>query len=223
MKITDLFYKFNFVAEHRRNKMRKKIENKNVSFLCPNCIDGILFHDLGLKFLSPTVNLMMTQTDFVKYVKHLEAYNKGNLVFFNHKDFTCPCAKLCAQDLDDLVVHFTHYSTPEEALNKWNERKSRINFDNIFVFLEERDGLTYEELESLSALNVRGLVVFTAHKYDLPYTVYIPKYADSGEVGNILRKNHLTEAREYESFFDFVSWFNNANGGNYDVSEYVKK
>lgn len=58
---------------------------------------------------------------------------------------------------------------------------------------------------------------------DLPYTVYIPKYADSGEVGNILRKNHLTEAREYESFFNFISWFNNANGGNYDVSEYVKK
>lgn len=222
MKIVELFSKFNFVAQHRRNKMRKKIKNKNVSFICPNCIGGILFHDLGLKFLSPTVNLMMTQTDFVKYIKHLDVYNKGDLTFFDHEKFTCQCAKLHAHGLDDLIVHFTHYVTPEDALNKWNDRKSRINSDNIFIFLEERDGLTYKEIESLSTLKVKGLVVFTAHKYDLPYTVYIPKYANSGEVGNILRKNHLTEAREYERFFDFISWFNNSNGGNYDVSEYVK-
>lgn len=70
-------------------------------------------------------------------------------------------------------------------------------------------------------MNLKGLVVFTAHKYDLPYTVYIDKYNADGEVGNILRKNHLTESREYEKYFDFVKWFNEADGGNYDVSKFI--
>lgn len=68
MSISKILSEKNPLAIARRNKMQRELKNKEVSFLCPNCIGGILFHDLGLRFLSPTVNLMMTQTDFVKFV-----------------------------------------------------------------------------------------------------------------------------------------------------------
>ncbi len=199
-----------------RNKRKKALTNDTFSFLCPNCIGGHMYHDLGLQFKSPTINLMMYQTDFVKFVLDLDGYLAKKLEFFVHKDYDFPCAKL-----GDITVHFTHYKTCEEAEYKWIERSKRLDKDNLFIFASERDGLTKEEIKSLSSVKARGVVVFTAHKYeDIPYTVYIPEYAEEGEVGNILVEKGLSRKRKYENYFDFVKWFNEANGNDYDVSPF---
>ena len=208
----------NPLAIRRRNTMRSRLRNQTPSFLCPNCIGGILFHDLGLQFRSPTVNLMMTQRDFVRFVLELEHYLAMKPFFFDKEGYDCPCAKL-----GDITIHFTHYKTEEEALAKWEQRKERLDRENLFVFLTERDGLTREEILSLGKLKLRGLVVFTAHDCpDIPYAVHIPKYASDGEIGNILAKNLRDESREYEHYFDFVKWFNEADGAPYDAAPYAK-
>lgn len=198
----------NPLAIKRRSEMRRSLTNITPSFLCPNCIGGLLFHDLGLQFRSPTVNLMMYQTDFVKFVLHLEDYLEQELRFFKHAECNFPCAQL-----GDVTVHFTHYHSEEEALRVWKERSKRIDRDNLFIFLEERDGLTEKEILQLGRIHARGVVIFTAHNYpDIPYALQIPKYERDGEVGNILRKSYLDGHHEYEEYFDFVKWFNEANG-----------
>lgn len=203
----------------RRNKMRKALENDTASFLCPNCIGGILFHDLGLQFRSPTVNTMMTQREFVKFVLNLDYYLAQELEFFDHPEHHFPCAKL-----DDVTIHFTHYHTKEEAEAKWKSRTVRLDRENLFVFATERDGLSEAEIRSMADLKVRGLVVFTAKSYpDIPYALQIPKYESDGEVGNILTKFWLDGSREYETYFDFVKWFNEAHGGPFDITPYKRE
>ncbi len=203
----------------RKRLMRDSLTNKTPTFFCPNCIGGILFHDLGLQFRSPTVNLMMTQTDFVKFVKNAKWYLEQEFVFFDHEEYTCPCARL-----HDITVHFTHYKTPEEATQKWKDRASRIDWENVFVFLTQRDGLTKEDIAFLKDVRVKGLVVFTAEHYeDIPYALHVPKYTENGEVGNILKQSYIDGGRSYERCFDFVKWFNEANGGDYDVMPFIKK
>lgn len=217
-RLIKCFEKVNPLAAARRKKMRACLKNSNISFLAPNCIGGILFHDLNLKFMSPTVNLMMTQPDFVKLVLDIEYYKEKDLVFFKHPEYTGPCARL-----GDITVHFTHYATAEEAEKKWHERFDRLNKDNIFIFLEERDGLTKDEMLAIGELNVKGIVVFTANEYpDIPYALYLPKYHDDGEVGNILSRKYLDDSKEYEQYFDFVKWFNEANGKDYEIKPFVK-
>lgn len=213
-----LLYRCNPLAVRRRSKMRKALTNRTPSLLCPNCLGGILFHDLGLQFRSPTINLMMEQPDFVKFVLNMEHYLQQNLCFFEKSGYNCPCAQL-----DDLTIHFTHYATPEEAERKWRERTKRIDYDNLFVLATERDGLTKYDIQSLGSLRCRGLVVFTANDYpDIPYTLQIPKYAKDGFVGNILLKSWKDESREYEQYFDFVKWFNEADGSTNTVKRFAK-
>lgn len=208
----------NPIVVSRRAKMRKQLHNTAPTFLCPNCIGGILFHDLGIQFQSPTVNLMMKQRDFLKFVLNLDHYLAQELVFFQHPEYTFPCAHL-----GDLLLHFTHYHSQAEATEKWLERSRRIDRDNLFVFLMERDGLTQKDILRLGELRVRGLVVFTANAYpEIPYALQIPKYASDHEVGNVLAKTYWNGRREYEQYFDFVKWFNEANGGNYDISAFTK-
>lgn len=207
----------NPIAIKRRSEMRRALTNSAPSFLCPNCIGGLLFHDLGLQFRSLTVNLMMYQTDFVKFVLNLDDYLEQKLIFFKHPEYSFPCAHL-----GDIAIHFTHYRSEEEATHAWRERSKRIDRDNLFVFLEERDGLTKEDILRLGSIHACGLVVFTANAYpDIPYALQIQKYERDGEVGNILRKSYLDEHHEYEEYFDFVKWFNLANG-DFDIALYKK-
>ena len=214
----------NPVANARRAKMRRELQNKDFSLLSPNCLGGILLHDLGLRFLSPTVNLMMKQDEFLQFVLHLDEYLNGDLSFFSNPEDTCPCAYLNAENLVPILITFTHYKTAEEAETKWKERVTRINKDNLFVFLEERDAISYEDLKKLGSVHARGVLAFTCNNYpDLPYCVYLEKYHKSGEVGNVLQKFLLDDSREYEHVFDFVRWFNEADGGDYNVQKFTRR
>lgn len=138
------------------------------------------------------------------------------LKFYNDPNYVCPCAKL-GEENRAIAIHFTHYANEDEAEKYWKKRIPRINYDNLFVIAMEKDGLNKEDIVRLGTLNIRGLVVFTAHSYpDISFTCYLPQYKDDGAVGNILVRSYLNDKKEYERYFDFVKWFNEANGNNYD-------
>lgn len=220
IKIKNALSGYNPLAVGRRNQMKSKLVNREFSFLCPNCLGGMLLHDLGLPFMSPTVNLMMNQREFVKFVLDMNYYFSQELCFYDDPNYVCPCAAL-GEGNNTVVIHFTHYDNQEEAEACWKKRISRIRYNNLFVFAMEKDGMTKEDIIKLGVLKVRGLVVFTAHDYpDIPYACFIPKYQNQGIVGNILVRSYINDKKEYESYFDFVKWFNEADGGDYDCSPY---
>ena len=47
---------------------------KAPTIFCSTCIGGMISHNLGLQFMSPTVNLWLTPSDFVKFVSNLNKY-----------------------------------------------------------------------------------------------------------------------------------------------------
>ena len=44
----------------------------------------------------------------------------------------------------NLTLYLVHYSSVEEGEKKWNERKQRINWDNIAIIDTDREGMTEE-------------------------------------------------------------------------------
>lgn len=208
----------------RRKNMRKGVVNDSPTLLCPNCMGGHIFHDLGFQFKSPTVNLSLTQTDFVKFVLNLDDYLNGEINFIhNGQKLKYPRATISYDGGTPIIVNFTHYDNEKVALEKWNSRAKRIDKSNMFICLSERDGITKQEILSIGNLDVKGILVFTSSDYsDIPYCLRVPKYIEAGEVGNILKSSWIDDHREYEEFFDFVKWFNEAEGKPYDVKRFSK-
>lgn len=205
-------------AEARRKAMRSRLKNTSMTFLAPSCIGGILFHDLGLQFRSPTVNLMMFQPDFVKLVTRWDEYSSYDFQFYDDPQFKdIPCARL-----NDITIHFTHYKTPEEAVSKWRERESRMDWDNTFIFCSDKDSISREEIEELGKMNVRGILVMTAKRdwADIPYVLFVPECEKWGEMHDLQGIHYISGYRNYEKYFDWVKWFNEANGRPYDVKPY---
>ena len=114
-----------------------RLSNKNEDFtlISRDCIGGILYHQLGLKFLSPTINLFLTPKDFNLFCLHLKDYIYSELVELKDEKVDYPVGILTPSKTSrrSIRVDFMHYETFEEAKTKWDERKSRINWDNIYV------------------------------------------------------------------------------------------
>ncbi len=66
------------LIDYRRErfKYRKRLRNKNKTptIISNNCIGGIIYHDLGLEFMSPTINLFFKNEDFFTFLNDIEYY-----------------------------------------------------------------------------------------------------------------------------------------------------
>ncbi len=204
-----IFVMLHCVQLKRRKKILKKhielLKNKDFTLIANNCNGGVLLHELGIRFNSPFVNLFVNSVDYIKYLKNFDYYNNLTLEFLSDTDKKYPVGKL-----DDITIDFVHYKSNEEATEKWEERKKRIDKDNMFVMFTEQDDCTKEMISEFDALPFENKVVFTYRNYpDLESAVFVKKYADS-EKGIYMFldfENHFSLHRNYDCF-DFVSWFN---------------
>lgn len=53
----------------------RQLVNREVSIISNNCIAGVIYHDCGLRFLSPTVNLWFSTEDFFTYAANILEYS----------------------------------------------------------------------------------------------------------------------------------------------------
>lgn len=191
--------------------LRKRLKNHNFSIICNTCIGGIIYHELGEKFLSPTINMWFEDKDFPKFAQNLRWYLEQPLRFVKGIDAT-PTA-YCG----DILIHFIHYHSDEEANKKWIERSRRVNYDNLFFIFSDRpdinreNGLiTHEDMLSVRSLG-KGSVVFSIRQYDdIDYIIPLRK-DPRGEYVNVYmndRYDNFLHRWYWERKFNFVKWLN---------------
>lgn len=183
---------------------RKKLKNKEFSIFASNCNGACICHDLGLQFRSPFVNLWLTAEDFVKLLEDPREYLAAPLEFIEDKKVAYPVARL-----KDITLYFEHYATQQEATEQWQRRSQRINWDDLYVLMTDRDGCTEELLRRFDALPYQHKAVFTHVPYpDIPSAVYIPGFEKESCVGICSEfKNNYSGKKWYDAF-DYVTWFN---------------
>ena len=117
--------------EKRQNEInftnRARLKNKDISLICSNCAGGILYHWLGLKFNSPFINLFMTGEDYITALENWQDFLNAEIVEDTSGGETYPVGI----GYLGIKLHFMHYVTFDEAINKWKRRKARISSDNI--------------------------------------------------------------------------------------------
>lgn len=122
--------------------LRKRINVDNTTIICNNCIGGIIYHNLGWQFTSPTINLSIHGEDYLLFVKNLRYYLTCEIEEVKDYSVKYPVGRLVSNDseLPSLTIHFNHYPSFEAAKKKWIERSSRVNYDNtvfIWEFFDE--------------------------------------------------------------------------------------
>jgi len=178
---------------------RKNLKNTTFSLISGDCLGGVMLHDLHMKFTTPTINLWMYPKDFIKFVGNLKYYMNKKMIFIHEKGISYPVGCLD----NDIKVYFKHYADEHSALEKWNERKNRLNYNNIFVIMTDANGFNEEDLKEFNKIKYPH-VVFTHKKFNGKNTFFC-KHDKNGFFHAWVHKR--SPYRYYDSF-DFVKWFN---------------
>lgn len=164
---------------------------------------GVITHELGQRHNSPTVNLYMLPTEFIRFVSNLDYYLSCEIEEV-YTENTYPVGRI-----DDVRLYFVHYTDFEAAKKKWKERCKRVNRNNIYVIMCERDGCTYEDLLHFDKLQYAHKVVFTAREYPQIHSSYhIPGTNLNGEVRDICAYKSKKTAERWIDDFDFIDFLN---------------
>lgn len=180
--------------------IRRRLINNDFTLLCSNCIGGIIYHRLGLQFHSPTVNLWMHQRDFLKLATNPDLVY-GELHFI-HSEYDYPVA-----ELNGITIYFNHSSSEEEARRDWERRAKRINPNNIFLIMYDREDITEEDIRSFGRIPCRGCLVLSSKAYpDIPYVKTMKP--SKRQFGQQFIDRDWLGFRTFEKHFDYVAWLN---------------
>lgn len=186
-----------------KKRKNRRLKNRDVSIISSNCSGAFMYYDLGMRYLSPTVNLSIEMNDFVKMVKNLRWYMEQELVELNEKS-ECPMGML-----GDVKIYFIHYDSFKDAKTKWEERKKRINWDNIFIVGSEKDQCTYDTIKNFEQLPYKNKVIFTHKEYPEFSSAYCIKgFEEKEELGVITNFKDQILKRRYLDDFNYVEFLN---------------
>ncbi len=184
-------------------RKRRRLQNTDFTVLASDCNGTFMYYDMNLPFLSPTINLTIGMEDFVKMLENLEWYLQQDIEELSG-DGGYPVGRL-----GDIKIHFIHYKTFSEGVGKWNERKKRINWKNLFIVGSEKGDCTYETIQRFERLPYRNKVIFTHIAYpEFPSAFYIKGFEEKGEMGTTTNYKDQLLRRRYLDDFDYVAFLN---------------
>lgn len=180
--------------------------NPDFTIISNNCWAGHVYRYYNVPYKTPTIGLFFFADDYVKFCKNLKYYINLELRFLpieesKHYDFIREkgLGIIPIGILDDVEIVFLHYKSEEEAYKKWERRKSRICWDNLFFKFSEQNQCTYKELEQFDMIDTKNKFVFVSKDYGLKSQVVFRDYLDLGEV-----PNDTTNFRKYINLSHFL-------------------
>lgn len=183
---------------------RLRLKNREATIIASNCNGEFIYYDMKLPFLTPTINLSFDMNDYVKLLENFRWYMEQPIMPYTDDRFDFPCGMLA-----DVEIRFNHYNTFEEAVEKWEKRKRRINWDNLYIMAIDGDNCTEESLRRFDALPYAHKVVFTHRpRPDIKSAFYLPGFEDQPGVGVALYFKNQFLIRRYMDDFDYVSFLN---------------
>lgn len=139
----------------------------------------MIYESYNLPKNSPTVGLFFMPDDYITFLKNLKEYLQIELVFIrpenskykkmlsNDKRFGhYPIGKLQLNNEESIEIFFLHYHSEEEAKQKWERRKERINWDHILFKFNDQNGCTEKHIQEFSNLPYKHKICFVAQDYN---------------------------------------------------------
>lgn len=184
----------------RKRKYKKRpLQRTDYTIISSNCIGGSIYKDFNLPFNSPTIGLFIHGKDYVKFCTNLHYYLSMSLTKAEVSKWA-GVVNYPVGIIGDIEIHFLHYDSFEAARDKWEKRRARVNYDNIYYIMTDRDFSTYSDMIEFDKIEGRKVVFSSKNHKGISSLVYCYKYEGAGEVGM------LPLFMEYSDYMDVVDW-----------------
>ena len=139
------------------------------SILSNNCWGGAIYRSLRRPYLSPFAGIFLMAPCYLRLLEDLRAH-------FRHPPRPADESRYEAIRMvrgrilpaypigilgDGAEVHFLHYASWEEALDKWNRRTARIRWDRLFVKFSDQNESSADLVHRFQGLPFERTVCLT--------------------------------------------------------------
>jgi uncharacterized protein (DUF1919 family) len=198
--------------KQKHDAYMRAVSVKDFTIISANCWGGAVYEDLKLPYLSPTIGLYFYAPCFMELLKDLKTTISLPLTFvesskyedanvFRNENYKYPIGKLGT----GIEIQFLHYKTEEEARDKWERRKQRINWDNLFIACTDRDGMTKQLMTAFDDLSYENKVLFTAQPYTtIKSAHYLKAFKKDKIVGDLYNQRYVVSQN-----FNIEEWLSN--------------
>lgn len=170
------------------NQRRRKIKYDDFTIISNNCWGGTVYQSYGLKYNTPTIGLYFIANDYIKFIYNIKEYLSYDLQFIKFSE--SKKAKLTGEKLNypvgklkDIEIYFMHYKTEEEAKEKWDRRKKRINWNRIIYKFSNQNFCTQKDVENFMKLPSENKICFVNNeRYNIEGTIFIKQLFKSKDI-----------------------------------------
>ncbi len=126
-----------------------KVKQGCISIISRNCWAGLCYNYLGLQFNTPFINMFFSDGDFIKLMKRFDYYLSVPLEFAGSGFDSNLKREYPVGRLDDIYLHFNHYSDYGEAKDCYDRRKRRINKKKLIFVSSTGDRSVEKEFNNM--------------------------------------------------------------------------
>lgn len=197
-----------FLRKQYYQRKRNRLTNPAPTIIANNCFGSFIYHNLGLRFNSPTINLFFHDADFVMFVKDLRGYLNAELVNTPDPERNYPVGTL-EYNGKKVTVYFMHYSGFEEAKEKWDMRKARVDFANISVILQTVHPAQQVEKAFFELPYENKVLIAAENPRNCEKVCVLPILNKKGyRPGEVLEYGSHVAIRRHMDEFDYVAFLN---------------
>ena len=149
---------------------RRSLTRDDFSIISNNCWGGFIYQYFGLPYKSPFIGLFLFAPDYIRLLSDLKKYmniepkfiKPENSKYANEVLKNGMFGKYPIGIIDDIEIHFLHYKDKNEALEKWERRKRRINYDYLIIKFCDRDLATEKLIREFCNLQFAHKICLTS-------------------------------------------------------------
>lgn len=152
--------------------------NEDLTIISNTCTAGFLYNMLGIQYNSPTIWMFFKDEDYIKFVKNMKEYLNYDLELYFDERLGYPVGKL-----KDINIYFNHYKSCEDAYEKFNLRKKRINYERLMfvgMFSDEKIIEEFMEANSNKKIVITDLDMKGENIYSFPNWIETKEAKENG-------------------------------------------
>ena len=175
----------------------KKLRHSQLSILSINCFGGFCYHRFGLPFLSPTINMFTSDTDFIKFLKNPMQNVKAEIKYIRTARNETLNIDYPVYKIGEVEWEMNHYSDANLAYRKWVERSFRINWFNVIAVMHTKSPEVAAEFDKLPFSKKVCFVPFQSN-LDSAYYINSAKYVKGDEFWRLVNGTGSGSVNEYD-------------------------
>ncbi|MBQ7779919.1 MAG: DUF1919 domain-containing protein [Clostridia bacterium] len=189
-------------------RLRRRLKNPSPTVISDTCMGGLIYHNLGLKFTSPTINMWISKDEYLDFLENLRGFLSVDMTEVTDSGYSYPVGMItCGKK--SVHIHGNHYKSFDELRQKWNERKERVDYGNLFIILLNT-GITAEDVTRFEALPYENKLMITG-KCDLarPFIVHHKLFLSPYYVpGDMMSYKSKFSKKRFMDDIDYVKFLN---------------